>query len=98
MYRYITCLFLLPCYSCLSPLALLPVVDALLTLHTSLTHRGRLTIEKAILSRGHGQAKTLLNEAVLMLERSDFDDVGAYEQLAIAHLWKALCVGEQVIG
>ncbi len=80
----------------LSCVALLPAVDALLALHTSHTERARLTIEKAILSRGRGQATILLEEAMGILEH--VGEARAYEQLAIAHLWKAICVGEQIIG
>ena len=83
-------------HSSLPPPALLPVVDTLLTLHTTPVEKARLTTKKAVLLRGCGQTFSLLEEAMELLSRLKVPQ--ANEQLAIAHLWKAICVGEQIIG
>ena len=75
---------------------LLSVIEALLNLHTSPLEKTRLTIEKAVLLRGCGQSCVLLDETIETLTQIKAPE--ANEQLAIAYLWKAICVGEQIIG
>ena len=79
----------------------LPVVDHLLALY-SLTDcyddviaKARVLVEKAVLIRGHGSPLPLLEEVMVMLE--PLAGVPVYEQLAVSHLWRAICVGEQQI-
>ena len=87
--------------SSLSPSVTLPVVDQLLSLYSltdssdDIIARARVTVEKAILLRGRGSPLSLLEEAMVMLE--PLVGVRAYEQLAVTHLWRAICVAEQQI-
>lgn len=87
--------------SSLSSTALLAAVNHLLSLYSlgdstvDIINKARVTVEKAILSKGLESGLYLLEDAALMLE--PLACVSAYEQLAITHLWRVICVGEQQI-